>query len=671
MIWALVREQLRAQRRFVIATGVVLALALTAASYGLFMSTTTSAGSDKVDAVFGYDKESHLISIVTGPDATNRSAAHAGDAGATLEAQDAALTQAVADGSDVVAVRNFNALGDDRDIPLVAMGGTVDWAAILASGKAPAAGEAAIGGDIAQREGLHAGDTWNLPAQRCDSKGCTDVHLSFVISGIARSGFNTAGLAIDMPSAYVSWDDSARVATALAPIDNAYAAPPYTLFSWTVGSTALDKLGSPESYSMAGGLNSRNVTGVAFAVLGALFVGLIAMAFAVGRAQAQSRSKWVATARTLGASKRQIGATNLLESGVVGLVAGAIGVALGYALASLHVWVVQHTVPVAAYPTHVIAPAWVIPALLLLALVLSSIVGAVPAFWAARVPPVAALKPVSDISEAEVSRRVSARPLVIAWAVANLIAVITIATRAQGLIVIGALIAGIVILVTTPMLMHEVLRLAIPWAGSRLSRSPRRTRMMAGDALLARPRQATIPAFIVALGVGVVVAVVVPAGAANSLAYWAGYAPSVGWFDTHSLPSWAVPMAIAATVITTVVTLAIGAVTATLTSREAATREALGATRADSRWAGAIGYLVSQASGIALGLAVGLYAGAWVLRYNSPDQDAINWIAALSAALLPVLGYAVIAAIGAAIGAALTASFTPQTMTIARLEAVA
>ena len=83
-----------------------------------------------------------------------------------------------------------------------------------------------------------------------------------------------------------------------------------------------------------------------------------------------------------------------------------------------------------------------------------------------------------------------------------MVAIAVAATGAAGLTFTLLTFAGVVIVVTTPMLMHEVLRWAIPLAGARLSRSPRRARMMAGDALLARPRQATIPAFIVALGLG-------------------------------------------------------------------------------------------------------------------------------------------------------------------------
>ena len=348
MIWALVREQLRAQRRFVIATGVVLALALTAASYGLFMATTSDAGAAKIDAVFGYDTEWHLYSsatVASSPDGLDT----------TIAEQDAALAQAMDDGSDVIAVRNIWAmfsLFDNESV--VALGGNVDWESILASGEPPANGDVVLAASIAQRDGVGIGDNWTVPLRVCDdTNSCRDVPFSLAVVGIARSGFDAVGLAAYVPGAYVAWTDSTQVLTDYAGGDSTQPIYSDTTFNWNVGSTALDKLGTADAGAGASESSGKALTVAAFVLVGALTIGLVAMAFAVGRAQAQARSKWVATARTLGASKRQIVATNLLEAATVGLIAGAVGIAAGFALASLHLALVQHAVPHAAYPTHV------------------------------------------------------------------------------------------------------------------------------------------------------------------------------------------------------------------------------------------------------------------------------------------------------------------------------
>ena len=104
-----------------------------------------------------------------------------------------------------------------------------------------------------------------------------------------------------------------------------------------------------------------------------------------------------------------------------------------------------------------------------------------------------------------------------------------------------------------------------------------------------RARQATIPAFIVALGVGVVVAIVVSVAtqrALNAVRPWR-WATGV-LVRCPALPrGWTVLVAIAAVAITTLVTLAIGV--ATNSHREGGGNSG-GARRnqADSRWAGAI-----------------------------------------------------------------------------------
>ena len=73
------------------------------------------------------------------------------------------------------------------------------------------------------------------------------------------------------------------------------------------------------------------------------------------------------------------------------------------------------------------------------------------------------------------------------------------------------ILAVAVVLATSVVLANEALRRSLPWHAKRLSRSKRRAVLVAGDAILARPRQATVPAFIVAMATTVVIALYRPA----------------------------------------------------------------------------------------------------------------------------------------------------------------
>lgn len=675
MIWALVREQTRAQRRFVIATGIVLTIAMIVAAYSVFMSTTANAFAHSADAVLGDDKEWHVATGSFPEDSLEQKLA-------LIAEQDAVLAAALQDGSDVIAERDVGGVWTPVTWgSVVALGGNVDWDGILVRGAPPASGEAVLSAAIAREAGVDIGDTWTMDVDSCTVDDCVTRQIPFTVSGISPSGFDTLALAMDVPAAFIAWDDTARVVSEVEVAGSLDILTTWATFNWNVGSPALAKLGTAEAYTEYGNLNARTAVGASAALVGVLALALIAMAFAVGRAQAQVRSQWVATARALGASRRQIVATTMLEAAAVGLAAGVVGAVLGYALASLHIALLHRVVPEPAFASHVIAPVGAVAALLLLAVVLSAIVGAVPAFWAARVSPAAALKTSGDVSEAEASRRVSVWPLVVGWVVANVIAIGAAMYAGavdspdgpdRGLAALGILL-GIVLLVTTPMLMHEALRAATPRLGGWLARSQNRPAMIAGDSLVARPRQATIPAFIVAIAVGTMVAIVVPMSAQQATEFLAvnEFAQPIMWFYTPHLPGWVVPVTIAAVVIATGVTLAISAATASLTSREAATREALGATRQDSRWAGAIAYGAIQIQGIVLGLALGCYVAAWLIPTVVPDAGNAVLAGAASAAWEPVLGILTIAGLCAAAGAAIAASFTPQPMTTTRLESMA
>ena len=82
---------------------------------------------------------------------------------------------------------------------------------------------------------------------------------------------------------------------------------------WQWSQSLIDMSGSQTHRSM----NSRSalviglLTGIGVA---ALIVGIVATAFALGRSQAQARSRWVGTARALGATKRHIAVATLMNA---------------------------------------------------------------------------------------------------------------------------------------------------------------------------------------------------------------------------------------------------------------------------------------------------------------------------------------------------------------------
>ena len=269
--------------------------------------------------------------------------------------------------------------------------------------------------------------------------------------------------------------------------------------------------------------------------------------------------------------------------------------ALGAAISTAHLWLIASRIEspmLLRAPTGYVAVA---AAGLVLALVLALIVGAVPAFWASRVEPAAALKPVQDVTNVEVSRRVWVWPIAVVWA-ASLVVVMAMTRaavdgRAGPLLVlaVGTLLA------TSVVVANEALRRSLPWHAKRLSRSKRRAVLVAGDAILARPRQATVPAFIVALATTVVIALF-----GQLVASWAL------WYSERrpesSNPYISPLIFLGVFIVVTLLCVVVGVATATVTAREAATREALGLTGAEGRAAAAVQYLVAQAHGLGLGL---------------------------------------------------------------------
>ena len=127
MIWSLVREQVRSQRRYTMATAVLVAVTVALATYGAFLAVTITHTSAAMGAFWGNDRDSTAFVSF----------------GDTSEFTDIPphVDAANADGHDVVATSQvIPVLASDTSRYgelLVAMYGDVAWSTVLVEG-APA-----------------------------------------------------------------------------------------------------------------------------------------------------------------------------------------------------------------------------------------------------------------------------------------------------------------------------------------------------------------------------------------------------------------------------------------------------------------------------------------------------------------------------------------------------
>jgi len=680
MIWSLAREQLRSQRRYAITAGVLIAAAIAIAVYGALMSATLVRTSEQIDAFTGPPRTD--VAMIMVPEEQSLDEVTAGIDKANSLGHSVfgwALTGAYLPGSAESA--------DPREVE--AYYGDIDWAARGTAGMAPQRGEIAVSEAWAAEHNVSIGDTISLEALEYEALEYVgadfdpmshplDAHL--VVSGFTYSSVDQGGINLTVPEAYVSWHDAydirldAFAAQASANGDVEAQEPWLSVnvsgngdFAWNASmSTWPDDQGNVlvthPSSSMFYAIAILGVTG--------LVLGIFAAAFALGRAQAQARSRWVATVRALGANKEQILWSAAVEAVAIGVAAALVGLAMGAGAVAAHLGLVAAKVPGAMLTPATSFSVPVVAGGLMFGVILSLTVGAVPAFWSARVEPAAALKPVADLADVHTSRKVRVRPLAIAWSAALTVAVYGAFVGFDGTLALLVVVAGLVLVVGGVMLAHEALRMSLPWHARRLSQSRRKPVMIAGDAILARPRQFTIPAFITALATSVLLAVVMPLVAQDN-------------FDLAQFPFNESPIPnefryahvdpvifLSVFALVTFVCVAIAVATAALTSREAAAREALGVSPTESRLAASVQYLVAQAHGLVLGLFGGLLLGAFTIKgsFDWAYDVAHTWIGPVLILLAVVLACGAACAV---IGAAVVAAFKPATAPLATLEAAA
>ena len=684
MIGRLMREQARAHRAYLAWTGALLTLTVALATFAALDVVQQSA-------IHAYATDAHgtegatTVGFMVGQDVPDAVAADRfEEAFATAEQSGArptatlelwAVSLTTADGEHSTA---WDELG-----PVVGTRGDMAWDRVLLGGTPPVPGEIAVDAAWAERADVLIGDSVTLAIGEWEGSP-RDLGMR-TVSGLLLSGLE-GRYDLRVAAGVLAWDDAVDLhdQTTLqfsddagAPLDLAYVQVATRQPSADIA--ALGQRSSP----WVGDLQEATFQ-VAGLAAGVLVVGLIGIAMTVGRARAQSRSQWIATARVLGARGHHVAAATLGEIALTGLIAGLAGTAIA---ASAHgvawaAFTASH--PLALLPPGLTWPGWLLAGAVGFGVVLAAALGALPAFWASRVTPVAALKPVSPVTEAELSRRISPAWIYGLWGALVVVLVVLSQTGEGpggdgtspwlGLVWVTAGATAI----TSVAMLAELNRGIVRGLGSRLRRSMRPWALAAGDALTGHPRQAAVPATVMSvagLAFGVITVWL-------SLALWADalmtFEPGNSAFDNPvALPPRlspggvnATPLLVAATLTFTM--LALASFAAFVASRQATAqdddaRSALGLTARNARIAAAAHFALPLLSGLAVGLALGALLAVGTFRGAvavDPEGGSVvagwTWAAQHAGhAVLPLLAVTLVGAATIAIAAAVVASLRP------------
>ncbi|MQY16594.1 hypothetical protein SRB5_67960 [Streptomyces sp. RB5] len=395
--------------------------------------------------------------------------------------------------SAVGVVGGFTALAD-KDGDLVGGGwattganyyGETDPRYPLQDGKAPTSqGEVAIDAKTATRTGYHIGDTVRLsvngPIREEKVTGIFTTDDGNVAAGGSLVLFDTA-TAQQLFTA--EGEFSSIEITAKGGVDQAeLKQQAERILPEEAKAVTAHKLASDQAAMVQTQMDGLRTGMLAFAGI-SLFVGvfLIANTFTMLVAQ---RAKELALLRAIGASRRQVTRSVLIEAFAVGTLAGlaglAAGIGIGAGLRSL-LGGTGVTVPDGAL---VVSPATVLVSLAV-GIVVTVLAAWLPARRAAKIPPVAAM---SALHAAPTVRGLVVRNTIgsiLAGAGAALVVVATGQDDGKGLLSLGAGLLLIGVFVLTPLLSRPLIALAAPvlrlfGVAGRLARqnavrNPRRT----------------------------------------------------------------------------------------------------------------------------------------------------------------------------------------------------
>ncbi len=684
MILRLAREQLRSQWRYAAWSAALLAFALGLATFTAATAATVIRQQDSTRDLYVYGRD-HVQTFVS---FTNGRPADQDLRGLGTELPladlDSLIASARAEGP-VTAGRELWArvpTGGSEGIQMVALATTPDWDRYLLEGHAPGAGEVVLTAETARRFGLGLGDTWTPLNDDYVDPPLTP--MSFTVSGILRDG-STAPYWVNTYAAYISWPDSVEAASVYQPwtFDNGDGGEPTsaiaTMVTWDDGNNVLFPHENANGYfasSLGHGFaftrffgNFGYVESWALGISALTLVSLVIAAFGMGRAQGEARTRWTATARVLGATRRTVALASLTETAALAALGITAGLGLGYLGEVFSLARLRASHPESLIPSGVSLPAAVVIAVAGAGLVISTVLAAVPAFWASRVAPAAALKPVTPVGEATVSRRVSRWWLIGLLAGLALVdlATFTISERATtsagdwayiavSLAIVATLVVGFASLV-------DGLREILPRVAERLGRLRWPWAVAAGDSLRSHRRIFTYASVSMALAVGTIVAVATESAiGAIDYDHWRGWGepPMIGfaaYFDSILEPGllWAIVGIFGtATLIAAVVTLS----SRSSLDADAATRSALGLSRDNETLAAAARQWTPMVVGIVVGGVLGwlLPLGIrWVAAAASPNAlvNSGQWNLTVSGYSLAAAGLVVVLALAISLAGSL------------------
>lgn len=503
---------------------------------------------------------------------------------------------------------------DGYEESLIVVATPVDWEDYLLDGHAPGRGEIVLSSEFAAKSGWSIGDTVTLGGD--PAMFGPDETLSYTLVGLVRSGGSSPYWS-NLQTGYISWEDSVTAAGLFQPyvfVDpelGESTSAVATMFSWdgdipelAAFSPNIGDTGLQPGFSSLGQVRwwMDDVWRYMLLFSTLTIVGVLAAAFAMGRSQAEARSQWIASARVLGVTRRAIAVTSTLETTLVAAATTVVGIGTGYLAVLMHLAFLRALSPEALLPGHPSLPAAVVGIVAGVSLLVSIAVVAVPAYWAARVSPVAALKPVAPVAERTAPRKVRLRWILILMAVIVLDSLISWASGSNpgpvGLASIAAVVMGFTLLV-------EGLPKLLRFIGTRLARGTRPWAIAAGDGLVTHTRMYTFASLSMVVVVGSFAAMLT--GSAIGAIDWSRYRgwgeppmlPFGTWIDNNSGEFWVmfVALLLMATVVALAITLSYQRVGAT----ETATRAALGLSHADARMAASVRQVIPMATGIAVG----------------------------------------------------------------------
>ncbi|OIK23592.1 ABC transporter permease [Streptomyces malaysiense] len=343
--------------------------------------------------------------------------------------------------------------------------GTKDARYPLTSGHAPhGANEVLLDAKTAQRAGYKVGDTVRLsvdgPVLTPTVAGVFTTDDGNVTAGGSLALFDTptAQKLFDKKGTYDEIDVKAKPGTGQAALKDAL---DKALPTQKVKTTTGQKLAADQAKAIADSMSSMKQGLLVFAGI-ALFVGtfIIANTFTMLVAQ---RTKELALMRAVGASRRQVTRSVLIEAFVVGAVAGVAGLAAGIGIgAGLRALVGSFGASMPDGPL-VISPGTVAAALAV-GILITMLAAWLPGRRAARIPPVAAMNSVhaQATTKSLVLRNTIGALFTAAGAAVTVAATSMDASSGEAPMGLGAVLLIIGVFVLTPLLSRPLIAAAAP-----------------------------------------------------------------------------------------------------------------------------------------------------------------------------------------------------------------